>query len=456
MERPRIKRTMELVRSGGDVYVLRPDRGVGPAHRAARCGGARDLLDGAGRHAAPRWSSSASSAPSGWARRSRCSADAALLDDAADDARVPARDARAATTASCATSATSPPRRSRRRSTSAGCARRVSRCSAPAGWGAGRHTRSCAAASASWCSWTTTVSRRATSTGRSCTASATSAGSRSRRPPRRSRAFDSELRVVALERRHRGRGGRARRRSKSADLVVNSADWPAHDIERWVNAACFDAGVPFITLSHSPPVGRVGPMYAPGETGCFECQEATYRERYPLYDELVEQRAGEAVAGRDARAGLRVRGRPGGARGGAPPDGPGAPGHARALVRVRPPDDGGHARGRPRGGGLPGVRRRRGELRARDQSRAARRPRAFGPTHASGPRARDVVACERKAARTLDSPRPPFRPRSNVCSTTHNQISAPATRPRPGAWHRRWSFGAEPRYPPSVAPTTGG
>jgi bacteriocin biosynthesis cyclodehydratase domain-containing protein len=48
--------------------------------------------------------------------------------------------------------------------------------------------------------------------------------------------------------------------------------------------------VPFITLSHSPPVGRVGPMYAPGETGCFECQEATYRERYPLYDELVEQR----------------------------------------------------------------------------------------------------------------------------------------------------------------------
>ena len=48
--------------------------------------------------------------------------------------------------------------------------------------------------------------------------------------------------------------------------------------------------MPFITLSHSPPVGRVGPMYVPGETGCFECQEATYRERYPLYDELVEQR----------------------------------------------------------------------------------------------------------------------------------------------------------------------
>ena len=77
---------------------------------------------------------------------------------------------------------------------------------------------------------------------------------------------------------------------RGSSFVVDAADRPAHDIERWVNAACFEAGVPFITLSHSPPVGRVGPMYAPGETGCFECQEATYRECYPLYDELVEQR----------------------------------------------------------------------------------------------------------------------------------------------------------------------
>jgi hypothetical protein len=37
-----------------------------------------------------------------------------------------------------------------------------------------------------------------------------------------------------------------------------------------------------------------------------------------------------------------------------------------------------------------------------------------------------------------------------------NQISAPATRPRPGAWHRRWSFGASPRYLPSRTSMTGG
>jgi molybdopterin-synthase adenylyltransferase len=76
------------------------------------------------------------------------------------------------------------------------------------------------------------------------------------------------------------------------DFVVASADWPAHDIERWVNAACFAAGVPFISMSHSPPVARIGPLYVPGTTGCFECQEATYREGFPLYDELVGQRRG--------------------------------------------------------------------------------------------------------------------------------------------------------------------
>jgi bacteriocin biosynthesis cyclodehydratase domain-containing protein len=79
---------------------------------------------------------------------------------------------------------------------------------------------------------------------------------------------------------------------RGSSFVVDAADRPAHDIERWVNAACFELGVPFISMSHSPPVARVGPLYVPGETGCFECQEMTYRERFPLYDELVEQRRG--------------------------------------------------------------------------------------------------------------------------------------------------------------------
>jgi molybdopterin/thiamine biosynthesis adenylyltransferase len=77
-----------------------------------------------------------------------------------------------------------------------------------------------------------------------------------------------------------------------ADIVVNAADWPAHDIERWTNAACFAAGLPFITMSHAPPVARVGPMYVPDQTGCYACQEEAYRATHPLYDELVEQHRG--------------------------------------------------------------------------------------------------------------------------------------------------------------------
>ena len=106
-------------------------------------------------------------------------------------------------------------------------------------------------------------------------------------------AFNSACRIVPVERRL-DRPAAVRDAVRGATFVVNGADWPAHDIERWVNAACFEAGVPFITMSHSPPVARVGPLYVPGETGCFECQEATYREAYPLYDELVERRRGRA------------------------------------------------------------------------------------------------------------------------------------------------------------------
>ena len=74
------------------------------------------------------------------------------------------------------------------------------------------------------------------------------------------------------------------------DLVVDAADWPAHEIEHWCNAACFESGVPYIAMSHYPPVARAGPLYIPGQTGCFECQTIAYRREYPLFDVAVEQR----------------------------------------------------------------------------------------------------------------------------------------------------------------------
>jgi bacteriocin biosynthesis cyclodehydratase domain-containing protein len=79
---------------------------------------------------------------------------------------------------------------------------------------------------------------------------------------------------------------------RGSSFVVDAADRPAHDIERWVNAACFEHGVPYITMSHFPPFARVGPLYVPGETGCFNCQERAYRQSYELYDHIVKQRRG--------------------------------------------------------------------------------------------------------------------------------------------------------------------
>ena len=77
------------------------------------------------------------------------------------------------------------------------------------------------------------------------------------------------------------------------DIVIDACDWPAHDIERWINSACFAARIPFIAMSHFPPVARVGPLYVPGVTGCFACQEIGYRRTYPLFDVAIEQQRGK-------------------------------------------------------------------------------------------------------------------------------------------------------------------
>jgi molybdopterin-synthase adenylyltransferase len=69
-----------------------------------------------------------------------------------------------------------------------------------------------------------------------------------------------------------------------ADVVVDTADWPAFEFERWCNAACFEAGVPYISMSHFSWIARVGPFYVPGRTGCYSCQEIAYRREYPLFD----------------------------------------------------------------------------------------------------------------------------------------------------------------------------
>ena len=105
----------------------------------------------------------------------------------------------------------------------------------------------------------------------------------------RLRGFNSEVRVKTVARRIESQAALADLIA-GADLVVDAADWPAHEIEYWCNAACFEAGIPYIAMGHFPPLARVGPLYVPGQTGCFACQDIRYRREYPLYDVAIEQR----------------------------------------------------------------------------------------------------------------------------------------------------------------------
>jgi bacteriocin biosynthesis cyclodehydratase domain-containing protein len=105
----------------------------------------------------------------------------------------------------------------------------------------------------------------------------------------RLRAFNPAMRITATARRL-GSQAEIADFIHGADVVIDAADWPARDIERWCNGASFETGVPFITMSHFPPVARTGPLYVPGRTGCFSCQEIAWRREYPLFDVVAEER----------------------------------------------------------------------------------------------------------------------------------------------------------------------
>lgn len=104
----------------------------------------------------------------------------------------------------------------------------------------------------------------------------------------RLRAFYPSMRVTATAQRLSGPEEVAEFVA-GADVVVDTADWPAFEFERWCNAACFEAGIPYISMSHFSWIARVGPFYVPGRTGCYSCQEIAYRREYPLFDVAMKE-----------------------------------------------------------------------------------------------------------------------------------------------------------------------
>ena len=104
------------------------------------------------------------------------------------------------------------------------------------------------------------------------------------------RAHNAHLAVEKVCQRIRGPEDLGDVMAVGPDLVVATADWPPHDLPRWVNEACLGAGVPWIGAGQFPPRLRVGPMTVPGASSCFVCHEEMVRAEHPLYDLVAAHR----------------------------------------------------------------------------------------------------------------------------------------------------------------------
>jgi bacteriocin biosynthesis cyclodehydratase domain-containing protein len=113
------------------------------------------------------------------------------------------------------------------------------------------------------------------------------------------RGLDPSIDVVPVIERVRGTADLAGV-LPGADVLIVAADWPPYALERWANAACIEAGVPFLTAGQRLPIVRIGPTYVPGVGPCLECQERDLRARFPLYDDLARHRQERSIEGEPA------------------------------------------------------------------------------------------------------------------------------------------------------------
>lgn len=57
---------------------------------------------------------------------------------------------------------------------------------------------------------------------------------------------------------------------RDCDFIVLSADHPKQ-LHRWINDACVELNIPYITAGYTEVFACIGPMVIPGQTPCFEC-----------------------------------------------------------------------------------------------------------------------------------------------------------------------------------------
>jgi bacteriocin biosynthesis cyclodehydratase domain-containing protein len=103
------------------------------------------------------------------------------------------------------------------------------------------------------------------------------------------RGFNADATVVTAAERMRSTDD-VRSVIAGSDVVIDTADWPAYEIARWVNGACLQLGIAHICAGQFPPLVRIGPTYIPGQTPCHGCMEEQVRDSFAFYDELVASR----------------------------------------------------------------------------------------------------------------------------------------------------------------------
>jgi molybdopterin-synthase adenylyltransferase len=102
-------------------------------------------------------------------------------------------------------------------------------------------------------------------------------------------AFDPTIDVVARCERVTG-PGQLTDALLGCDALLVTADWPPYELTRWVNSACVELQIPFLTAGQQPPLLKIGPTYVPGRGACFACHETQLRRSFPLYRQLAEHR----------------------------------------------------------------------------------------------------------------------------------------------------------------------
>jgi molybdopterin-synthase adenylyltransferase len=108
------------------------------------------------------------------------------------------------------------------------------------------------------------------------------------------RAFDPEVDVRAVPSRITGPDALGPLLT-GADVLVHAADSPPYELERWVNAACLEASVPWIASAQNPPILKAGPLYVPGRTACFGCHERQLARDHELWPTVLRARCERPV-----------------------------------------------------------------------------------------------------------------------------------------------------------------